>query len=74
MGIYLNVLNEAKVSAECTHNPPRGIKSAQATAAWIYLARHRKYISSTFVDRSIESISPNYTFDVSCQGSVPESI
>ena len=63
MGIYLNVLNEAKVSAECTHNPPRGIKS-----------RHRKYISSTFVDRSIESISPNYTFDVSCQGSVPESI
>jgi len=78
------VLEEAKSSAECTHDHPEGIKGAQATAACVYMARHggtkeeiRSYVTSTFgydLDRTIESIRPTYTFDVSCQGSVPESL
>ena len=48
-------LDEAKKSAECTHNHPEGIKGAQATAAAIFLARTgkskdniREYIVKTF--------------------------
>jgi len=78
------VLEEAKVSAVCTHNHEEGIKGAQATAACIFLARNgtskadiKKYVVETFgydLDRTVESIRPAYRFDVSCQGSVPEAI
>ena len=78
------VLLEAKKSAMVTHNHVEGIKGAQAVAAAIFLARtgHSKpaikdYLSSTFhydLDRTLNDIRPHYTFDVSCQGSVPESI
>ena len=77
-------LAEAKRSAEVTHNHPEGIKGAQSVAAAIYLARNgadkqeiKQYIESTFdydLDRSTQDIWPVYFFDVSCQGSVPESI
>ncbi|MBZ0154933.1 MAG: ADP-ribosylglycohydrolase family protein [Alphaproteobacteria bacterium] len=78
------VLEEAKKSAEGTHNHPEGIKGAQATAAAVFLARRgkskgeiRKHIEETFLyslDRSLDEIRPVYTFDASCQGSVPEAI
>ena len=78
------VLEEAKKSAEVTHNHPEGIKGAQAVAAAIFLARTgeskraiKTYIETMFdydLDRTIEAIRPDYKFDVSCQGSVPESI
>jgi len=80
------VLEESKKSAECTHNHPEGIKGAQATAACIYMARTGKskediksYVETNFegydLNRSIkDDIRPTYRFDVSCQGSVPESI
>lgn len=74
----------AKQSAMCTHNHPEGIKVAQATAAVIFMARQkstkeeiRNYIQSTFgyeLRFTIDSIRPHYTFDVSCQGSVPQAI
>lgn len=77
-------LKVAKTSAEVTHNHPEGIKGAQATAAAIFLARTsrskdeiRQYISETFgydLDRSCDDIRPTYSFDGSCQGTVPESI
>lgn len=77
-------LEMAKQSAEVTHNHPEGIKGAQATAACIYLARTGKskqeikdYIETTFeynLSRTCDEIRPTYHFDVSCQGSVPESI
>lgn len=61
-----------------------GVKGAQATASAIFLARTGKnkteiknYISDTFnynLNRSIDSIRPSYSFDVSCAGSVPEAI
>ena len=78
------VLHHAKSSAEVTHNHPEGIKGAQATAAAIFLARTgsskseiKNYIEKQFsydLSRSIDEIRPDYRFDVSCQGSVPEAI
>ncbi len=88
VGLYAHSLDEslelAKISAEVTHNHPEGIKGAQAIAASIFLARHgkskeeiRTYIEDTFgydLHRSIDDIRPDYTYDVSCMGSVPEAI
>lgn len=77
-------LDAARQSAEVTHNHPEGIKGAQSVAAAIYLARNGKskqeikeYVESTFgynLNRTCDSIRPDYSFDVTCQGSVPESI
>ena len=39
-------INAAKVSAECTHNHPEGIKGAQATALCIFMARQCSTISA----------------------------
>ncbi len=78
------VLEEAKKSAECTHNHPEGVKGAQAIAAAIFWARNgaskitiKEYITTTFgydLNRTLDEIRPTYRFDVSCQGSVPEAI
>lgn len=78
------VVEEARQSAAVTHDHPEGLKGAMATAGAIFLARKgaekaeiRDYISDTFgyaLDRSVDEIRPGYGFDVSCQGSVPESI
>jgi ADP-ribosylglycohydrolase len=79
-----DVLAEAKRSAEVTHNHPEGIKGAQSVAAAVYLARTGKskneikqFIIDRFgynLDRTIAEIRPNYTFDESCQGTVPQAI
>lgn len=78
------VLAEAKRSAEVTHNHPEGIKGAQATASAVFLGRTgatkeniRSYLETTFgydLGRTLDSIRPTYSFDVTCQGSVPEAI
>jgi ADP-ribosylglycohydrolase len=78
------VLNEAKRSAEVTHNHPEGIRGAQATAVAIFLGREgeskatiRQSIKERFgydLDRSVTSIRPTYSFNESCQGTVPEAI
>ena len=78
------VLEEAKKSAEVTHNHPEGIKGAQATAAAIFLARTGKrkediktYIEKEFqydLSRRLDDIRPTYEFNGTCQGSVPEAI
>ena len=77
-------LEQAKKSASVTHDHPEGIKGAQAVASAIYLARKgyskeelSEYITNQFgysLNASIETIRPYYHFDVTCQGSVPESI
>ena len=79
-----DVLNEAKKSAEVTHNHPEGIKGAQAAACVTYLARKKKdkafirtYIQDLFdydLKRTCDEIRPTYKFEVSCAKSVPESI
>ncbi|MFN0204151.1 MAG: O-acetyl-ADP-ribose deacetylase, partial [Bacteroidia bacterium] len=78
------VLAEAEASASVTHNHPEGIKGAQAIASAVFMARkgHSKaeikaFISKKFeynLDRTLDEIRPTYTFDVTCQGSVPEAI
>ena len=78
------VLHQAKRTAEVTHNHPEGIKGAQSVALAVYLARTgesketiRKEISGRFsydLNRTVDQIRPEYRFDVSCQGSVPEAI
>ncbi len=79
-----DVLREAENTAEVSHDHPEGIKGAQAVALAVFLARTgqtkdaiRHEISSRFgyhLDRTIDAIRPTYTFDVSCQGSVPEAM
>lgn len=74
----------AQQSAAVTHNHPDGIAGAQATAGCIFLARqgHTKEDISEFITtnfaydlaRKIDDIRHDYGFDVSCAGSVPESI
>lgn len=78
------VLEQALRSAAVTHNHPEGIKGAQAVAAAVYLARTgsskgeiRDYIEHTFgydLSEPVDTIREYYTFDVSCQGSVPRAI
>ena len=78
------VLEEARRSAAVTHDHPRGIKGAQSTALAIFLARKgkskediRQHIGSRFgydLNRRLDEIRPGYRFDISCQGSVPESM
>lgn len=78
------VLREAQASAAITHNHPEGIKGAQAVAYTILRGRQkadrddvRNEITQRFgydLQRSIDEIRPDYSFDVSCQGTVPEAI
>ncbi len=77
-------LKQSERFTAITHNHPEGIKGGCATAAAIFLARTgsskteiKEYIHSQFgydLDRTLDQIRPTYTFDVSCQGSVPEAI
>ena len=74
----------AVLSAQVTHNHPEGIKGAQATAAAIFLARTGKsksairgYIEAKYdydLSRTSDQIREVYSFDGSCQGTVPEAI
>jgi len=78
------VLINAKKSAKVTHNHPEGIKGAQAVAAAIFMAKSgsskneiKEFIENKFyykLDKSLKEIRPSYSFDVSCQGSVPQAI
>lgn len=78
------VLAQAEASAAITHNHPEGVKGAQATALAVFLAKTgstkesiRSKIAGQFgydLDRTVEDIRPTYSFDVSCQGTVPEAV
>lgn len=76
-------LNLAKASAEITHNHPEGIKGAQAVAAAVFLAKTgdskediKEYIEEHFypLDKSLDELRPSYSFNESCQGTVPQAI
>jgi ADP-ribosylglycohydrolase len=78
------VLDQAMRSAGVTHNHPEGVKGAQATAAAIFLARSGKsksaikeYIQATFaydLTEPMDQLREHYSFDVSCQGTVPPAL
>ena len=79
-----DVLREAARSAAVTHDHPEGIKGAQAAALAVLRARQgaecgriRHELAERFgydMDRTVAGIRPGYSFDVSCQGSVPEAL
>ena len=79
-----SVLEEAKKSAEITHNHPEGIKGAQSVALGILMGRKgrskkeiKEKIESLFdydLSQKLEQIKQDYTFDSTCQGSVPQAI
>ena len=78
------VLQRAEEYSVPTHDHPEGVKGARATAAAVYLARTgaskqeiRSYVAGTSgydLTRSCDEIRPGYTFDVSCQGTVPQAL
>ena len=78
------VLLQARLTAEITHNHPEGIKGAESTALAIFLARTgsgketiRARITDMFgynLDRTVDDIRPSYCFNESCQETVPEAI
>jgi ADP-ribosylglycohydrolase len=79
-----DVLAEAEKSASVSHNHIEGIKGAQAAALAVFFARNG--ISKTDIklsikerigydlERTCDKIRVNYSFDESCQGTVPEAI
>lgn len=86
-GFAAKSLDEAKFISkkitEVTHNHPEGLKGAEATAVAIYMARTgsslleiRDYIDQNYypMDFTLDGIRDDYTFDVSCQGSVPQAL
>ena len=78
------VLHEAARTAEISHDHAEGIKGARATALAGFLARTthdkaliRAEITERFgydLQRTVDDIRPSYSFDISCQGTVPEAI
>lgn len=79
-----NVMKVSMDSASCTHNHEEGIKGAQAIASCIFLARNKeskevikKYVEDSFgydLNTSIRKIIENYTWNATCQHTVPQAI
>lgn len=90
VGLYANSMEEAlelaRITASVSHNHPEGIKGAQAIAAAIYLKRTemfdvkgeiKRFVEKHFgynLDIDLREIRQDYSFDVTCQGSVPIAI
>jgi ADP-ribosylglycohydrolase len=78
------VLEEARATAEVTHNHAEGIRGAEATAVATFMARQgesKTKIRSTIEKRfhydlswTIATIRQTYSFNESCQGTVPEAL
>ena len=69
--------------AAVTHDHPEGIRGAQAVSACIYLAKEgkslkeiRRYVNDHFyvLDFTLKEIRPFYSFNETCQGTVPQAI
>lgn len=86
-GFAGSTLEEVKFIAgeitKVTHNHPEGMKGAEATASAIYLARTgcslneiKDYINVNYyqMDFTLDEIRDKYSFDETCQGSVPQAL
>ncbi|MBD8018068.1 ADP-ribosylglycohydrolase family protein [Weeksellaceae bacterium Sa1CVA4] len=87
-GFYAKTLREAinlgHKTAEITHSHPEGLKGAESVAAAIFLAKSGKsrseiqeFITVLFgydLNFTCDTIRENYSFDETCQGSVPQAI
>lgn len=81
-------LSAALVAADrvtvISHDHPEGIKGARATTHAIWLAYQgenadaiREAISTEYgydLTRTVDSIRPDYVFDMTCQGTVPQAV
>ncbi len=77
-------LDIAGITASVTHDHPEGIKGAQAVAGAVFLARTgsdktdiRKFLAERIgydMDFTLDQIRDSYSFDESCQGSVPQAM
>lgn len=77
-------LSAADTVTEITHNHPEGMKGARATTHAIWLAFQserpeaiRQAITTVYdydLSRAVDAIRPDYDFNESCQGTVPEAI
>lgn len=88
VALYAGSLEEAlrlaEISARVTHNHREGIWGAQAVAACIYMNREgrskeeiKKFVTEHYgynLNRTIDEIRPDYRFDETCIGSVPQAI
>lgn len=79
---WSEAMSMARTVTAVTHNHPEGIKAAEAVTDAIFLARDgkslldiRDYIQSKYykIDFTLDSIRNSYSFDVTCQGSVPQA-
>ncbi len=73
----------SRLVTSVTHNHPEGLKGAEATAVAVYMARTgssmmeiRDYIDKYYypMNFALADIRSEYTFDVTCQGSVPQAM
>lgn len=72
----------AEISAAVTHNHPEGVKGAAVVAGCIFLLRQtgdkeavRAYAGRAYdLNFALSEIRDTYTFNASCQGSVPQAI
>jgi len=77
------VLEQARRTAEPSHDHPEGVRGAEAVALGVYLARHgadKAEIKRRVTERTgyrfegtLDEIRPRYAFDESCLRTVPES-
>ena len=77
-------LQAADRVTKVTHNHPEGMKGALATTHAIWLGfqgtgaeQIRRTVEREYgydLSRTVDEIRPGYSFDVTCQGSVPEAI
>ena len=71
-----------EISAKVTHDHPEGIKGAVVVAGCIYKLRSgaskadvREYAGKYYdLNFTLDEIRPDYSFDVSCMGSVPQAL
>ena len=83
-GTMEEVMEQARLSAEPTHNHPEGIKGAQATASAVFMLRHarskddvKRYLENTFgyrLDYTVDYLRCHNSFDETCQVTVPQAI
>jgi ADP-ribosylglycohydrolase len=78
------VIERAGMSAAVTHNHEEGIRGAQATAAAVFFARRtrdkqeiKRELEMRFgynLRPTLDEIRPRYTFNETCQGTVPQAL
>lgn len=85
--ITADSLEEAKelsrIVTEVTHNHPKGLIGAEATSVAIYMAKQgsskeeiKNYIEENYydLDFTLDGIRATYKYDVTSQGTIPQSI